>query len=72
MVLPDMVLPDTELPLPQLTTLLLNSKLALPSSTSVVTTTVEDHPVELAERILTTSPERKSVASPLPGASAFF
>ena len=67
-----MVPPATVLPHPQLTILLLNNKLDPPSSTSVVTTTVEDHPAELAEKILTIFPERKSAALPLPGASAFF
>jgi hypothetical protein len=67
-----MVPQDMELPLQLTTLLLLNRMLVLPSSTSVTTTTVEDHPAELAERILTTSPERKSAALPLPGASAFF
>jgi hypothetical protein len=38
----------------------------------VATTTLEDLPAELAERTLTTFPERKSAALPLPGASAFF
>jgi len=60
------------LPHLQLTTLPPSKILDQLSSTSVETTTAEDHLAELAEKTLTISPERKSVASRLLGASAFY
>lgn len=67
--LPDTVPQAMVLPHLQLTTHP-NNKLDPLSSTSVETTTVEDHHAELAERTLTIYQERKSAALPLLGASA--